>query len=220
MIAAVTVPPEILSIGRRFVQTTRGVVAFKLHRVFDVHAGPSSRHDDLVLEGVYDDGTLVSVRILSDTIGGTPQTPDQIAIAQRQWTHPKRGDVFAAPFDPRYFGEYRYGPIVGSNVSFTSLVKDAAHGTGTLTVDQRANVTAFSYAPSVMPQYATSGTVVDTRRQVLPGYWAVTQETQTYAGRYALWKGGATALYSMSEFRRYPSISAAVSAIRGERKRR
>lgn len=217
MVAAVTVPPIVVSVGKRFMQTCRGVVAFRMHRVFDVHAGPSSRHDDLVLEGVYSNGTLVSVHILSDTIGGKAQSPDQIASAEQQWVHPKPGDAFHAPFDPRYFREYRYGPIARNSVSFTSLVDDAGHGTGTFAYDSSEDVTSYTYSPSVMPQYATSGTVTGTRRRVLPGYWAVTQETQQFAGRYALWKGGATVQLTWSEFRRYSSVSAAVSAIHGER---
>jgi len=217
MIAAVTVPPLVAAVGRRYVQMSRGVVAFKMHRVFDVHAGPSSRHDDLVLEGVYNNGTLASVRILSDTIGGKAQTPQQIATAEQQWIHPKPADAFRAPYDPRYFGEYHYGPLVPGSVTFASSIDDTAHGSGKFSYDSSQNVTSYTYSPSVMPQYATSGTVTGTRRRVLPGYWAVTQEVQQYVGHYALWKGGATTVYTMSEFRRYPSLSAAVSAIHGER---
>ena len=217
MIAAVTVPPIVASIGRRYQQTSNGVVAFRMHRVFDVHAGPSSRHDDLVLEAVYQNGTLVSVHILSDSVGGKEQTPQQIATAEQQWVNPKPGDVFHPPYDPRYFGEYHYGPIVPGSISFAPSVNDAGHGAGSYTYDSAQNVTSYTYAPAVMPQYATSGTVRGTRRRVLAGYWAVTQEMQQYAGRYALWKGGATVQYTMSEFRRYASVSAAVAAIHGER---
>lgn len=217
MIAAVTVPPIVASIGQRNAQTSRGVVAFRMHRVFDVHAGPSHRHDDLVLEGVYRNGTLVSVHILSDTVGGKVQTPQQIAEAERQWVNPKPGDVFHPPYDPRYFREYHYGPIAPGSVSFVASVNDAGHGTGSFTYDSSENVTSYTYSPAVMPQYATSGSVTGIRRKVLRGYWAVTQEVQQYSGRYALWKGGATTEYTMSEFRRYASVAAAVAAIRGER---
>jgi hypothetical protein len=217
MIAAVTVPPIVVSIGHRYVASVRGVVALRMHRVFDVHAGPSSRHDDLAMECVYNNGTLVSVHILSETIGGKVQTPDETAADEQKWLHPKPGDAYHAPYDPRYFKEYRYGPLAPGRISFTQTVNDAGHGTGSFTYDASENVTAYTYTPAVMPQYATSGSVDGTRRQVLRGYWAVTQEMQQYAGRYALWKGGATVQFTMSEFRRYPSVSAAVAAIHGER---
>ena len=217
MIAAVTVPPIVASIGRQYVRTSRGYVAFRMHRVFDVHAGPSSRHDDLVLEGVYRDGTLASVHILSDTVGGQTQDASQIADAERQWMQPKPGDVFHWPFDPRYFGDYRYKPIAPDRVEFSAAIDDAGHGSGSFTYDSSQNVTSYTYSPAVFPQYATSGTVNGTRRRVLEGYWAVTQETQQFAGRYALWKGGATVQYTMSMFRRFPTLSAAVAAIHGER---
>lgn len=217
MIAAVTVPPIVASIGQRYVQTSQGVVAFRMHRVFDVHAGPSRRHDDLVLEGVYENGSLASVHILSDSIGGKAQTPEQIAAAEQLWIHPKPGEIFRPPYDPRYFGGYHYGPLAPGRVSFAGTINDAGHGTGSFAYDSSVNVTSYAYSPAVMPQYATSGTVTGRRRRVLAGYWAVTQEMQQYAGRYALWKGGATVQYTMSEFRRYPNLSAAVAAIHGER---
>lgn len=217
MIAAVTVPPIVATIGHRYVRNTRGVVAFRMHRVFDVHAGPSSRHDDLVMECVYNDGALVAVHIKSETIGGEVQSPDETAADEQKWVHPKPGDAYHAPYDPRYFKEYRYGPLAPGRISFVQTVNDAGHGTGTFAYDSSENVTAYAYAPAVMPQYATSGSVSGTLRQVLRGYWSVTQEMQQFAGRYALWKGGATVQFTMSGFRRYSSVSAAVAAIRGER---
>src|SRR5579863_3130007 len=139
MIAVVTVPPIVASIGRRYVETARGVVAFRMHRVFDVHAGPSSRHDDLVMECVYNNGTLVSVHILSETIGGKLQTPDEVAADEQKWVHPKPGDAFHAPYDPRYFREYRYGPIVAGRISFTQKINDAGHGAGSFDYDSSEN---------------------------------------------------------------------------------
>ncbi|MBV8435731.1 MAG: hypothetical protein JO029_15730 [Candidatus Eremiobacteraeota bacterium] len=214
MLLAVSVPAVVASVGQRFVQTSRGYVTFRLHRVFDVHAGPSSRHDDLVLEGVFSNATLVSVRIVSDTIGGKAQTPDEIATAEEEWVHPKSGDAFHAPFDPRYFGEYSYrAQPVRSAITFTSLVSDGGHGSGSFSYDRKYDVTSYTYEPSVMPQYAKTGTVSGTRAGVLPGYWAITQETQQYQGHYALWNGGATTQYTWSDFRRFGTLAEAERAI-------
>jgi hypothetical protein len=215
MVLAVSVPPLVAAVGQRYQQTARGVVTFRLHRVFDVHAGPQSRHDDLVLDGVYSGGTLVSVRILSDTVGGKAQSAEQIATAEYQWTHPKPGDVFCQPFDPRCFTGYAYRPLRNGTIAFTALVSDGSHGSGSFTYDALHNVTSFTYRPSVMPQYARSGTVSDVRSKVLTGYWASTHETQQYSGHYALWNGGATVDYTWSGFARFATVPAAVRAIKG-----
>src|SRR5215471_8775355 len=63
-------PPGLAQVAQRFAQTSQGYVAFKLHRVFDVHGGLQRRHEDLVMNGVYRDGALVRVRVVSYAING------------------------------------------------------------------------------------------------------------------------------------------------------
>lgn len=214
MVLAVTVPAIVASVGQRFVQTSQGFVTFRLHRVFDVHAGPSSRHDDLVLNGVYQNGTIVSVHIVSDTIGGVAQSPDEIATAESQWEHPEPGDVFHPPYDPRFFREYAYRVnSAARTVGFKPLVNDGSHGSGSFGYDSKFNVVSYQYQPSIMPSHAKSGTVNGTRSPVLSRYWAATQELQQYTGRYALWSGGATVQYTWSAFTRYSTLLAAKRAI-------
>jgi hypothetical protein len=212
MVLAVSVPPIVVSVGQRFLQTSRGVVTFRLHRVFDVHAGPSSRHDDLVLDGVYQNGNLVRVHIVSDTVGGKAQSQDDVATAEDAWLHPKAGDAFHPPFDPQYFAEYSY-QARSAKVRFTSKIDDGGHGMGSFSYDPNHNVTSYTYQPAAMPQYAKSGTVSGTRSAVLPGYWATVKETQQYQGHYALWNGGATVQLMWSSFHRYDSLTAAERAI-------
>jgi hypothetical protein len=213
MVSAPGVPAVVTAAANRFAQTTRGIFGFRLHRVFDVHAGPSSRHDDLVFDGVFDDGRIVSVRVVSYTIGGKQADAQQRSQIVQQWAHPKPDAVFHPPFDRRYLPDYRYRPQSGRTVAFTALVKNNAHGSGTFTYDRADNVTSDTYVPSVMPPYATSGTITDRRQPVLPGYWAVTRETQQYSGRYALWRGGAAVEMTYSRFRRFRNLAAADRAL-------
>src|SRR5579862_8011758 len=95
-------PPDLTMVLQRFAETSRGVVAFHLHRTLDVHAGFSSRHEDLVLDGIYVDGAIAKVRIASYTIDGKPAGTAAEATLQQTYEHPKPGDVFNVPFDSRY----------------------------------------------------------------------------------------------------------------------
>jgi hypothetical protein len=206
MMLALAAPATVWAVAARFAQTQKGVVSFRLHRVFDVHAGPKSRHDDIVFDGVYANGVLVKMHIVSYSIGGKQADADQLSQFQEDWLHPKV--VFHFPFDPRYLAEYLYR-VSGKTVTFTPLSADASHGTGAFNYDQQKNVVSFTYSPGAMPEYARSGTIADQRAPVLPNYWAVTHETQQYDGRYALWNGGATVDLSWTNFRRAGSVQQA-----------
>ena len=87
-------PPVLTLVAHRFSESTRGVVSFRLHRVFDVHAGPMSRHEDFTLDGVYEDGAIVKVHVVSDTIDGKPVSAAAQSALEQSYTHPKTGDGF------------------------------------------------------------------------------------------------------------------------------
>jgi hypothetical protein len=210
MIAA---SPIVLQIAHQFARTQHAVVSFRYHRVFDVSAGPSSRHDDMIFDGIDVDGTLVKVRVLRDFVGGKPASASDVASVVRSYEHPKAGAAFDAPWDLRFASDYRYA-VNGRRVVFTAAMPRAAgFGNGSFTFDGRGNVVAYSYSPDIMPQYARSGTIAGSRSAVLPGYWATTRETQSYTGSYLLVPARATVKISESNFRRFSTLSAAASAV-------
>ncbi len=200
-------------IAARFAESGKGVVGFDLHRTLDVHAAFRSRHEDLVLQGVSQDGTIVKVRIVSDTIDGKPASvADQDTIAA-QYEHPKPGDAFAAPFDSRYLDAYQYQSRDPGAIAFSSSLHDSAHGNGSFSYDPAGNVLSYTYQPGALPPYATSGTITDQRAEVLPGFWTVTQETQQYKGSYGPFAGTGTVVIAYSNFRRFPDLQSATESI-------
>jgi hypothetical protein len=48
---------------------------------------------------------------------------------------------------------------------------------------------------------------------VLPGYWAVTQETQNYKGTYGLFSAAGTIQITFSDFRRFPDLQSALGTL-------
>jgi hypothetical protein len=188
-------------------------VTFAYDRSFFVHAGPMSRHDHMLFYGIYVNGRIAKVRIVAATIGGKAADASQIASTTSSYEHPKPGDVFEAPFDPRYAALYRYGMTARRTVDFAATRPRYGLGRGTFTFDGAWNVLRYDYSPAVLPPHATWGTIVDERAQVLPGYWAVTHETQTYSGTYSIFGGGATVTISVYGFRRFRNLAAAERAI-------
>jgi len=197
-------PAIVNQVAQQTVRDQRGSVSAHYQRVFDAHAGPRSRHEQLDFIGVYRDGNLVSVRVTNDVTDGKAATPAQIAQVISDYEHPKPTDSFHAPWDPRYLGDYTYRTVDSNTIAFTSHINDTAHGSGMFSFDAHKHVVAYRYTPSAFYDHATAGTVVGRRAQVLSGYWALTQETQTFRGHYTLFAGGATAQISQSDFRRLP----------------
>ncbi|MGC1381639.1 MAG: hypothetical protein WA814_11530 [Candidatus Baltobacteraceae bacterium] len=210
-------PPALAQIAQRFQESSRGIVSFSLHRTLDVHAAFRSRHEDQVLQGIYQDGAVVKVRVVSDAIDGkAAPAAEQTAIEER-YDHPRPGDAFEPPFDPRYVDAYQYQAGNPGTVTFTSSLRDAAHGSGSFTYDSAGNVLAYTYQPGTLPPYATSATVSDQRAEVLPGLWAVTQETQQYKGSYGPFAGAGTVSIAYSNFKRFSDIQSALDSIQRPR---
>ena len=207
------VPTIVTQVAHQAVQDDSGVASAQYTRTFDVHAGAASRHDHMIFTAIYSNGDLVRIHISSDTLGGKNATPAELAQTESQYEHPKPTELFRAPWDQRYLGEYNYRIVDPTTIAFTSLVNDKAHGSGTFTIDAQNHVVAYQYTMSANYEYVTTGTVSGQRAQVLPGYWAVTHEVQQYSGKYGLVPGGATTDIRQATFRRFTSVSDAQGSI-------
>ncbi len=206
-------PPAVAQIAQHALTQERGAIVYRMTRIFDVHAGPMHRHDELVLAVASEDGRTVKVRVIRDMTGGQPADARTIAQVENQYEHPNPADVFHRPFDPQFIGEYSYQALDSRTYAFTPLQRDGSHGSGTFSVDAVGNVLRYAYTPATLPRYAKSGSVTDQRSQVLPGVWAVTREEQEYSGRYAIFAGGATVVITCDSFSRYPDIASALAAL-------
>lgn len=206
-------PPALAQVAQRYAETSRGVVTFRMHRVFDVHGALQSHHEDLVMDGVFNDGVTVRVHVDTYTINGKTASAAQVSSLEQSWDNPKPSDVFAPPYDPRYLNAYQYQAGSPTTISFTSPVHDPGHGRGSFTHDAQNNVVSITYQPNALPPHATSGEITDLRSEVLPGYWATTQETQQYHGSYGPFPAAGTLQITFSNFRRYPDLSSALRVL-------
>jgi hypothetical protein len=207
------VPAIVARVVRQYARTTRGVVGYRYDRTFNVSAGPTSRHDHLVFEGVNENGAVVRIRILQDIVGGKTASASEMEQTTHSYEHPKPGDVFEAPFDPKFAHLYRFRVINSRTIAFTPLHPVYGTGAGTFSYDSNKNVTSYVYAPSILPPHASTARIVDRRRQVLPGYWTVTDETQNYSGHYAIFGANGSVEISISGFRRFPNVATGLRAV-------
>jgi hypothetical protein len=206
-------PPQLAHVLQAFAQTTQGIVSYRYTRAFSVSAGPMGRQDHLVFAGVDENGRTIKVRVLQDTIGEKKASHDQVATTEYRYEHPNPGDTFEAPYDPQYASEYTFKSMGGNTIAFTPIHPHKGTGSGTFSFDSQGDVVSYDYQPSVLPPHATSGTIIGHRAQVVPGYWAVTDETQTYGGHYAIFGASATVHIAASDFQRFPNLASAEKAI-------
>ena len=206
-------PAAIAQIAQRAQRQEQGVVIYRMHRIFDVAAGPKHRHEDLELAVVSRDTLTVKIRVLHSTVDGNPSDSAALQKIEDQYEHPKAADVFHRPFDPQYLPEYTYQALNATTYQFTGVVRDSAHGDGTFTVDSDGNVVSYQYVPCALPQYSKSATIAYERSQVLPGTWEVTSERRHYTGRFAFVNGSATATMTYDSYARYPDVSSAEAAL-------
>ncbi|HZV77856.1 MAG TPA: hypothetical protein VFF63_08880 [Candidatus Babeliales bacterium] len=213
MISPASPPPALTSVAQQYQQTSRGIVVFEMHRVLEAHGAFSSHREDVVMSGIYDDGALVKVRVSTYTINGKPAGANQISALEQSWEHPDPRDVFAAPFSASNFAAYAYRDGGPSTIDFASPVRDAGHGNGSFMYDAQNNVVSCTYQPNALPPHASSGEITDRRSEVLPGYWAVTQELQQYSGSYGPFSAAGGVQETFSGFRRFSDLRSALAAL-------
>jgi len=189
-----------------------GAIVYRIHQTTAMDGGPLHRHADVVIVAAADGPNLVKVRVLRYLADGAEQSDAKKRDLERQLLAGQAGGGFAVPFDSRHTADYDYTADAGT-VRFQSLRRDVDHGDGTFTVDGAGHVTAMRYVPDVFPKYVRSGTVSDTRAEVLPGFWASVRNDQEYDGQYLFIKGHASVVTEMSGYRRYTSRAAAEAAV-------
>lgn len=208
--ALTVAPPTLEQVAQRFTAATRGVVSYQLHRVLDVRAGFSRRHEDLSMHVIAVDETIVRVRIESYAIDGHPASPADSQNMAQAYEAPQIGQRFRVPFDPHYRAEYHFSAMSPVTMAFTSTIRDAAHGNGSFTYDAGYDVVSYTYQPNALPPHASSGTIADKRAEVLPGYWALTHETQDYRGSVGPFSGRAHEDVDFSDYRRFADEQSAL----------
>ncbi len=207
-----------------FAKETRGVIGFERHFETRIHAGPVI-HTELS-DGAFimSDGAYMKLkyeRIVQDgNFWSRAKLDERTAQTNAKW-----GDSqiqFKEPYDHRYLGDYKFVqsatcggcPAGAVSVDFTSEVRDAQHGDGTMLIDRLSgHVLKLSYTPNKMPHYATSGTVTETGGVALPDLWYPIRIEEGFRGHAFLLSGKATFGGTFDHFRRFDSAQAALDAL-------
>ncbi len=217
-----TLPTELQRAAKVTVSDHKGIIAYTTTWDSTAHGGPMHRTYHYTDAYVFKDERLIKARAMTKGDNGKIATQQELDTETLKIeTEQGNGKVFAVPFDARHFSEYHYakGACVGcgngdTKITFSSLVKDAFHGDGSMIVDSSGHVKVLSYSPKVLPLHATTGVITAYRAEVLPGFWATVRSEERFTGHLGPFSGGAEIQSYSDHYHRFQSVEAALAALR------
>jgi transcription elongation factor GreB len=220
---ASVVPAVVQHAVATYAASVKGVIGMQRHFSTTINGGVV-HHSEVSESGLLmHDGAYAGIKYYHIVEDGKTfsekQLTDRNAQTNDSWS---KGKVFfKEPYDPRFVGDYRFVPTPTcpcraglTSVAFSSDIKDAQHGNGTLWIDDASgHVERLIYAPYVLPPHATSGNVTETSSSALPDLWYVTRIDEVYQGQMLMFKGSATFVGTFDHFTRFGTLAEGESAL-------
>lgn len=149
------------------------------------------------------------------------QIAQRDAQTNQDWTVGKI--FFKEPYDPRFIGDYVFGPPLACTacppgtvaIAFGTGIQDTQHGSGTMWIEQATGrVDKLTYTPNVPPPHATSGSVTETSGNAMPNVWYVTRIDGSYRGNAFPMTGTGTFTGVFDHFKRFSTKAQGEAALR------
>lgn len=201
----------------------RGFIGMQRHFSTDVHGGPVHHSEQSESGVLINDGAYVKIKYYKITQDGADfsqsKLDDRDSQTNRDWSAGKV--FFKEPYDQRFLADYRFveqactGCAAGTvTVAFTSDIKDAQHGNGTMWIaSSSARVERLTYVPNEFPPHASSGTVTESSGPATANLWYVTKIDSTYKGHVLIVSGSGTFTGSFDHFRRFSTAAEGEAAL-------
>lgn len=219
--SAAPVPSVVLRAAAANARALQGTLVHDRHITISVAAGPmhySEQNDArlLMADGLYEQLRYTHVVENGKTLG-----PAAIEKRDEQINSElARGSGnFKQPFDTRFLQDYSYQTDAkcvclpnAVAVRFHSLVRDDAHGDGTMQIDRASGrVLGVTYTPDVLPAHASSCTTTEAFAEVLPGVWTIVRIERSYHGHVAFFGGGGDVVETLDHFKAVRSARAGLT---------
>jgi len=217
------VPAIVQRAADTYAANVRGIIGMQRHFTTSLRGGPIRHTEESDSGFLMDDGAFVKIKYYRIVQDGRTFAAGQIARrdaqTNRDWSDGKI--FFKEPYDPRFMRDYGFQLQACSDcpagvvaVAFTSAVRDAQHGSGTMWIESdSALVDRLTYVPYVFPPHATSGTVTEFGGRALPDLWYVTRIDSAYRGRVFVLTGSGTFAGAFDHFRRFATLIEAQAAL-------
>jgi len=221
---AAAVPPIVERTAAAYAAEVRGIVGMQRHFITRIKGGPISHTEESDSGFLMHDGSFVRIKYCRVTDDGRAFDAGQLerrdSQTNRDWADGRI--FFKEPYDPRYMADYDFEPpqacagcAAGTvAVNFSSGIRDAQHGSGTMWIDAvNARVARLTYVPNALPPHATSGSVTEFDGPGLPDLWYVTRIESAYRGHIFILTGSGTFIGTFDHFRRFSALTEAEAAL-------
>jgi hypothetical protein len=197
---------------------TKSIVTFVAVTQFDVHGGPFHMHSFSETAYEEDAGAPVRRRILRAVDNGKVAATDELTKRSAAAEAPTSRFGMHLPIYAASVGDYVFGKPRDDgdtvSVDFSAVVRDEAHGDGTLTVYRsEGRIATLVIRPCVLPPHATSLSTTLEFGRVSDDRWDVVKITHTFSGKEGLLSGGGTSVTTYERYRAFTSESAAGAAL-------
>jgi hypothetical protein len=198
------------AVAAAYAADTKSVVTFVAISTLDVHGGPFRMRT--FAETAYEEagGTPVRKRVLRYIDDGRTAAPDELAKRSATADVPSSRFGMRLPVCLGSVDDYVFGkPSVDGDlisVDFTSKVRDAAHGDGSLTFLRDENrIATIVIRPATLPDHATSMTTTLDFGFVTDDRWDVVKITHQFTGREGFISGAGVSITTYERYRPFAS---------------
>jgi hypothetical protein len=205
------------AVAAAYAVDTKSIVTFVAISSLDARGGPFHMHS--FTETAYEeaDGAPVRKRVLRAVDDGRTANAGDLAKRSATADVPSSRFGMHLPVEPAYVDDYTYGkPRVDGDivsVDFTTNIRDAAHGDGSLTyLRDEDRIASIVIRPAVLPEHATTMTTTLEFGRVSEDRWDIVRVTHVFTGREGIISGSGTSVTTYERYRPFVSATAADAA--------
>ncbi len=206
------------SLAQEFDRETAGYVVRRSETAQQATAGVLSTTSAEVEDQVLNDYEIVEVRVVSEQSDGKREDAATIASDTiRRNEEERRRGPFHWAFLSKYVNEYRYAVVPCTqcrpgqvSVAFQSDRQDEVHASGVFVLDSQAKrVVSLGQSPYVQNQSDLDQSTQAIAFGQTGGLWVPLRATIDFKAHYGVLRGGGSATFVYSNYRRVPTIDAA-----------
>lgn len=203
------------TVATEYAAQTQGAVTFVVSTTNEVRV---LRRID-VSEAAYVDvnGSPVHKRYLKNVAGSKTSNAAELAKLSAEPEGALSRFGMKIPITAAFAGDFRFakpramGDLIA--VDFTTDVKDASHGDGTLFVRKNGQLDHIVFVPSIQPDHTTGMTIQIEYGAVAPDRWDVVKIERTFIGHRGILSGRVNSTSTYEQYQVHASEAAAIASV-------
>jgi hypothetical protein len=211
------------AVAEEYAAVTRGLATFLVTTLADVRGGPMHSVENSFTVYLSEDGATRQKRVVRDVKNGKPLAQRDLDLLSAATDGPLSRFGMRAPWNPAAIGEYRFAtPQVAGDlirIDFTSLVRDPAHGDGTIYYARDASrIDHVTYTPAALPKEPGAVVLLSAALDiafgpVAQGRWDIVKIVRTFTGRDGPMRGRGVVTSVYDRYHSHANLSDAVAEL-------